>query len=217
VKDLGQTIAAFRQALSSPIYDPQPLAQKLYHMLFLNPQLKGPTLAEDLQAYLRDQKDKTLMWSLDGVLRYVPMAALHDGEQYLVERYRNVVFTTASLAGLTHPVSRDWKALGLGVSKSYPGFEAPVGRASELAAARPRLRQQEMPGVLPGTTKIDDQFTERALMDSLREGFRWSNIASHFSYQPRIPRSLFFCLATAPILKPQSSRTARTSLKRPNC
>jgi tetratricopeptide (TPR) repeat protein len=160
VKDLGQTIASFRQALASPNYDPKPMAQKLYRMLFLNPQPKGPTLADDLQVYLRDQKDKTLMWSLDGVLRYVPTAALHDGEKYLVERYRNVVFTTASLAGLTHSVSREWTALGLAVSKSYPGFEALAGARRELAAVVRDPADKSAQGVLPGNVKLDDQFTE---------------------------------------------------------
>jgi CHAT domain-containing protein len=44
--------------------------------------------------------------SLDGVLRYVPVAALNDGKQYLVERYQNVVFTPASQARLKNAPSR---------------------------------------------------------------------------------------------------------------
>jgi CHAT domain-containing protein len=36
------------------------------------------------------------MWSLDGTLRYLPVAALHDDSAYLVENYRNVVFTCQS-------------------------------------------------------------------------------------------------------------------------
>src|SRR5262249_20646907 len=58
VTDLDQTVAAFRQALSSDVYDPQPLAQKLYRMIFLKPQKTGKTLAADLDAYLRNQKEK---------------------------------------------------------------------------------------------------------------------------------------------------------------
>jgi hypothetical protein len=37
-----------------------------------------------------------LLWSLDGVLRYLPMAALFDGQHYMVERFNNVLFTPAS-------------------------------------------------------------------------------------------------------------------------
>ena len=43
------------------------------------------------------------MWSLDGVLRYVPISALHDGKAYLIERYPNLVFTRESLTRLLDP------------------------------------------------------------------------------------------------------------------
>src|ERR1043166_6003899 len=107
VSGLEQTVFELRAALSTPWTDPRPAAQKLYRMIFQTPQPKGlPTLERDLETYLRGQKDATLMWSLDGVLRYVPMAALSpDGEHYMIERYRNVVFTPASIPSLTQPVS----------------------------------------------------------------------------------------------------------------
>jgi tetratricopeptide (TPR) repeat protein len=73
--DLNKLVSDFRLTLRSDKYDPVPLAQKLYRALFLQTSDAGTTLAADLKAY----KAKTLMWSLDGVLRYVPIAALHDG------------------------------------------------------------------------------------------------------------------------------------------
>jgi CHAT domain-containing protein len=193
VADLDQTIAALRQTLRSDAYDPRPLAQKLYRMIFLKPQKQGKSLAEDLEAYLRDQKDKTLMWSLDGVLRYVSMAALHDGKQFLVERYRNVVFTPASLPGLTHTTSREWNALGLGVSKKYEGFKALSGVTKELSAIV-RDGSKQTTGVLPGAIKWDDEFKERAMTDSLSEGYKVVHIASHFSYQAANPEKSFLLL-----------------------
>src|SRR5258708_29809233 len=67
-EDLGRRIVAFRQALQNPSVDPRPLAQDLYRILV------GP-IRHDLE----QAGAKTLMWSLDGILRYVPVAALHDG------------------------------------------------------------------------------------------------------------------------------------------
>ena len=40
----------------------------------------------------------TLLWSLDSVLRYLPMAALYDGQHYMAERFNNVLFTPESLS-----------------------------------------------------------------------------------------------------------------------
>src|SRR5207244_54085 len=106
--DLNRKVLEFREVLQNPKYDPLPLAQELYKILI------GP-VAKDLQS----ANATTLMWSLDGVLRYLPISALHDGRQYLVEGYRNVVFTPASQARLKDVPAQNWDALGLGVTKAH--------------------------------------------------------------------------------------------------
>jgi len=196
VSGLDETVLAFRAALRSPKGDPRPLAHKLYRALFRTPQPKGaPTLAADLEKYLRDQKERTLMWSLDGVLRYVPVAALSpDGEHYLVESYRNVVFTPASIPTLANPVSRDWRALGLGVSKEHKPFVALPGVPRELSAIVRKDGEQGAGGVLPGAVKLDEAFSAGAMMDGLREGYPVIHIASHFRYDPADPNRSFLLL-----------------------
>ncbi|CAN5220512.1 hypothetical protein BH18ACI2_BH18ACI2_03570 [soil metagenome] len=111
--DLYRKVFAFREVLEDPKRDPLPLARELYGILV------GP-LAKDLHG----ARAETLMWSLDSVLRYIPVAALHDGERYMVERYRNVIFTPASNSRLKDAPSAGWKGLGLGVSKAKEGFSA---------------------------------------------------------------------------------------------
>ena len=106
--DLNRKVLAFREVLQNPKLDPLPLAQELYKILV------GP-VAKDLQS----AKAQMVMWSLDGVLRYLPVAALHDSKQYLVERYRTAVFTPASQSRLRVEPSRKWTALGLGVTKAH--------------------------------------------------------------------------------------------------
>lgn len=83
--DLNRAVLRLRQALQNPRGDARPEARALYEIMV------GPVAAD-----LERCGAKTLMGSLDGTLRYVPVAALYDGKQYLVERYRNVVFTPAS-------------------------------------------------------------------------------------------------------------------------
>ena len=67
--ELNKDVADFEQALRDPQSDPKRPAQLLYNILI------GPVKAE-----LEQAKAETLVWSLDGVLRYVPMAALYDGK-----------------------------------------------------------------------------------------------------------------------------------------
>src|SRR5262249_32582609 len=39
-------------------------------------------------------------------------------------------------------------------------------------------------GVLPGVVKLDEQFTEQAMLDKLRHRYKVVHIASHFDFQP---------------------------------
>ncbi len=59
--DLNRKVLALREVLQDPKLDPLPLAQELYRILVA-------PLARDLE----QAHAQTLMWSLDGVLRYVP-------------------------------------------------------------------------------------------------------------------------------------------------
>ncbi len=170
--ELNRKVLAFRTALQNPKLDPLPLAQELYKIIVA-------PMAKDLQA----AKAETLMWSLDGVLRYVPMAALHDGDKYLVERWRNVVFTAASKARLKDDPSRKWKALGLGVTKAH-GERIPAlpAVADEM---RSIIRETgSKTGVLPGTIKLDEQFTQETMQAGLRQQPSVVHVASHFQFQP---------------------------------
>ncbi|MGL5074646.1 MAG: CHAT domain-containing protein, partial [Waterburya sp.] len=67
-------------------------------------------------ATLKQKQVNTLVFIQDGILRNVPMSALHDGKQYLIEQY--AVATTPSLT-ITEPKPIDkanLKVLALGLS-----------------------------------------------------------------------------------------------------
>jgi CHAT domain-containing protein/Tfp pilus assembly protein PilF len=183
-KDLFTKVLAFREALQDPTIDPRPLAQELYKILV------GP-VAKDL----RDAHAETLMWSLDGVLRYVPMAALYDGEKYLVESYRNVVYTPASQARLKDIPSPTWKGLGLGVSKAQTGFKPLPAVPSELRGIiRDPAGDPKAEGVLPGSVMLDEAFTEDSMKKALRQKYPLVHIASHFQILPGNETSSFLLL-----------------------
>jgi CHAT domain-containing protein/Tfp pilus assembly protein PilF len=173
--DLNSKIQAFRETLQKPGSDPKPQAQELFNLLI------GPKLARDLE----QAGAKTLMWSLDGTLRYLPVAALYDGKQYLVERYRNVMLTSMGVDKLKDPVSPQWRALGLGVSKAHPGFDELKGVPRELRGIIVDESSSSTPeGVLRGRILLDENFTKQTMMVALRQRFSVIHIASHFKFQP---------------------------------
>ncbi|MDR3152681.1 MAG: tetratricopeptide repeat protein, partial [Deltaproteobacteria bacterium] len=121
--DLGRLAEEFRAALRNPAADPRPAGKKLYDAVFapLEPELEAAGA-------------KTVMLSLDGALRYVPMAALWDGERWLAEKYPTALYTLSTADKLrTPPPEGPASARALGVTAAWRGFPALPGVAAEIA------------------------------------------------------------------------------------
>lgn len=178
--DLNRKILDFRQVAENPTVDPRPKGQELYNILLAN-------LAEDL----KQAKAKTVMWSLDGALRYLPVAALYDGKRYLVEEYGISVFTPASNARLKDRPDRDWTAAGFGVTRPHEGASALPDVAIELTSI---IAEKPGQGILRGEVKLDDQFTQDAMRQTLLKHYPVVHIASHFRFQPGNETNSFLLL-----------------------
>lgn len=127
----------------------------------------------------------TLLWSLDGVMRYLPMAALYDGHHYMLERFRNVLFSPQSyghMAASSDANGSELSVLAMGLSKSYHGLPALPGVLPELDAIVHDPDVAESHGPLEGKLLTDDHFTLEALKTELGagDGFPVVHIASHF-------------------------------------
>jgi CHAT domain-containing protein len=177
-------VGKWRAALQNPVVDPRPLGQQLAGAII------GP-----IQADLNGDQATTILFSLDDILRFVPMAALYDGKQYLTEKYRTALFTGATLTARQGGDSpSDWNTssqqtlLALGVTQSHVvddpatgtelNFPALPGVAREInEIARTSTNPN---GILSGEALEDDQFTVKSLQIALATGYPVVHIASHF-------------------------------------
>ena len=151
-----------------------PKAQDLYTVLF-------SPLEKDLAA----AHAYTLLWSLDGVLRYLPMAALYDGKQYLLERYVTAELTTASLGNLNdQPKVGSWSALAMGVSKDYDKLGPLASVPGELDSIVTSPSVKDSHGPIPGTILLNDSFTKESMEDALHKPPPLIHIATHFVFNP---------------------------------
>jgi CHAT domain-containing protein/tetratricopeptide (TPR) repeat protein len=181
---LGKLILALRQQLQSSSSDPRPSLELLDHLL-LDP------IAADLAAAAKASPDgiPTLLWSLDGNLRYIPVSALYDskqpdGRQYLVERARNVVINSASQMHLADPASTDALSVAaLGVSNSYDGLPALSGVTVELDSVARDPAVAASHGPIGGKLYANEAFTLPALEDALSNSTPIVHIASHFIFK----------------------------------
>jgi CHAT domain-containing protein/predicted negative regulator of RcsB-dependent stress response len=169
-KGLASAVLAMREALEDPSQDARPAARRVYDAIV------GP-MAADLDA----ARAGTIIWFLDGVLRYIPTGALHDGDRWLAERYRSVVFPGGNLASITAAPRRPWTVVGLGVTKAHEGFPPLPGVRDELAAVVHGARGG---GVLPGEELLDEAFTAGAFAGALEGRRPVVHVATHFLFRP---------------------------------
>ena len=163
--------------LRSPHGNPLPAARELYDLMI-----------RPLEADLEQASARTIMFSLQGVLRYAPPAALHDGERYLIERY--------ALA-LHSPFADDKLRERFDASGNYPyGTIAALGTRHAIEGFSPlpavgrelerivRRDEDDMDGVAPGRMVIDGAFDRFALEDAALDGFPVLHVATHFHFEP---------------------------------
>lgn len=174
--DINRKIFEFQRALQNPGVDSRKLGKELYD-IFVKP----------LENDLKGAGAKTILWSLDGSLRYIPMAALSpDGKTYLAERYQNVVVTLGRQTNLfAKPSADEWRAIGAGVSKQHPGFSPLPSVPEEIGSI---IRDPAAAsGVLDGTRMLDEQFNLETLRNTVPQQtedgkpFNVLHLATHFS------------------------------------
>ncbi len=145
-------------------YNPQP-AQKIYDWMI------RPFTTDLEQAQI-----KTLVFIQDGILRSVPMAALHDGEKFLVQKYAIATTPTLTLTDPTTLNREKLRALALGLTKpaTIEGREFPP-------LANVSVELSKVKTLIPGSKELlNDEFTRNRLQQELNQTvYPLIHIATH--------------------------------------
>ena len=172
---LTATIQRFRAGLESrysDIADLQAAAQQLYRWLI-----------EPVELSLGETNPpQHLVLALDRSTRYIPVAALHDGQQYLVEKYNLSTILAATLTDATArtPIGETASVVAAGVSQRFEGFSALPNVPIELdAIVKDSRNRDDRLGVYPGRQLLDQAFTASNLKSSLTQDTRFLHIATH--------------------------------------
>jgi CHAT domain-containing protein len=143
--EVEQILAQMLQGLRATAFveDWLPFAQQIYNLL-LRPE-EGELAASDI---------KTLVFVPDGLLRSLPLAALHDGQQYLIEKY-SVVLTPGLQLLQPQAIDRlQMKGLLAGLSQAREDFSALPNVVTEISQIKAEI---------PSQVLLDQTFTNQAL------------------------------------------------------
>ncbi|BAY64864.1 hypothetical protein NIES22_49640 [Calothrix brevissima NIES-22] len=186
---IRETVNKFRRLLQNPssnIQEVKATGKQLYDWLI-----------KPVEPELKANKIQNLVFSLDRAARYIPIGALYDGQQYLIENYN---ISTVLSAGLTDTESRlpsgttNTKVLGLGLSNAVPGFNALPNVPAELDAII-RQKPGDKNGIYPGKEYLNKEFDYRTLRDNLK-GYNILHIATHGVFVPGRQDDSYLVLGT---------------------
>ena len=94
-------------------------------------------LIRPLEEGLKASNIKTLVFVTDGILRNLPPATLHDGKQYLIEKYSVAIAPSLRLTELQSTNTNRQDMLLAGLSQPRQGFQGLPGVKQEIEQIQP--------------------------------------------------------------------------------
>jgi len=160
--------AELREKLTKPetVPETKSLSKEIYDWLI------RPAAAD-----LAKSPVKTLVFVLDGSLRNIPMAALWDGQQYLVQKYAIALTPGLQLLPPKAIERVHLKSLTAGLTESRSGFPALEHVSTELSQIKSKI---------PGTELLNQKFTSDTLQTKIDSNdFPIVHIATHGQFSSR--------------------------------
>ncbi|HEY9811365.1 MAG TPA: CHAT domain-containing protein [Halomicronema sp.] len=163
------------------------VVEELYESFnILFPRKKRLEIAQKFYSFLVEPAEKelaaseieTLVFVPDGLLRNVPMAALYDGEKYLIEKYSVAITPGLQLLPPQKLEKSNLKVLMGGLTEARQGFGA-------LPAVK--LEAESISNEVSATVFLNEDFTEKVLQEKLLSShFPLVHLATHgqFSSNP---------------------------------
>ncbi len=166
---IEQTFDDLFASLSPFISSTNPLQphQKIYNWLI-----------RPFEQDLASSETQTLVFVLDGILQGLPLAALHDGQQYLIEKYSLALTPGLQILPSRSLTPDQFRTLAGGISEERPGFSALPGVAEEI---------EQISTLVPANVLLNQAFTTKALNEKLAStAFPIVHLATHGQFSSQV-------------------------------
>ncbi|MEM7714076.1 MAG: CHAT domain-containing protein [Cyanobacteria bacterium P01_A01_bin.68] len=128
-------------------------------------------LIKPIETDLAANNIKTLAFVLDGSMRNIPMAALYDGKQFLVEKYSVALSPGLQLMQAQQLKGDKLNVIAAGLSEARQGFKALPAVESEVKKISSRVKS---------TLLINENFTDKNLAKNIKsKPFSILHLATH--------------------------------------
>lgn len=178
--DLEKLIKNYLNALRNPRLDVRPVAEKLY-VLLVAPFSEVFT-ALDIQ---------TIIYVPDSMLRYVPLSALHDGKQWLIERFRVHRITSTTQSDFNKQPAKNLKLLAGAFSTGKVAFSVGEKEFNFQGLRFAGVEVETLNQTIPGTKiLLDKKFTPSQIRKEARF-YTAIHLATHAAFVAGHPDESF--------------------------
>lgn len=184
---LNDEVVKLRLLLEEPNSDETELkktSQQLYNWLI-----------KPIEKELSSTEINHLAFSLDRGFRYIPMAVLHDGQQYLIEKYTVTTFISVEYTDTEDRLPTQLEKtsiIGVGASK-FNGYDPLPHVLDEIDSIVRENRPDDPKGIYPGSQFLNKNFNFTNLRNNLK-GRKILHIATHGEFVPSNQYNSFLVL-----------------------
>ncbi|BAT53270.1 Tetratricopeptide TPR_3 [Nostoc sp. NIES-3756] len=178
--ELYQVINDFRQAIVVPYKDSKTPANKLYNWLI-----------KPIENDLKQANAQAIIYAPDGKLRYLPLAALYDGKNWLLERYIINNITTASLTKLNNKPQTSLPTLAAAFTKG--DYTVAVDERQEVFSGLPfaKVEVDNLAKTIKDTKVVlDKDFSPQITVPQMND-YKIIHLATHGMLVSGDPESSF--------------------------
>ncbi|MCT7948999.1 CHAT domain-containing protein [Ancylothrix sp. C2] len=167
-EELEKTLNSFRDEITNP--------RKIRQTTYLKPaQQLYQWIVAPIESELQENKIDDLVFAMDTGLRSTPVAAMHDGKQFLIEKYGVSLIPSFGLTDSRYRDVRNLKILAMGASTFTDQNDLPAVPV-ELA--------EILRGAWQGEKFINEQFTvENFIEQNKKQNFAIIHLATHGEFQ----------------------------------
>lgn len=166
--EVEKAIKLMRQSLNPAFSNQERLqvSQQLYNWLI-----------RPVESALSHRGIKTLVFVLDGSLRNLPMAGLHDGKHYLIEKYNIALSPGLQIMQSQSNINRRLKVIAAGLSQANQGFKALPSVESEVTQISSKLSSKLL---------LNQNFTDKKLKSVIKNTpFSVLHLATHGQFSSK--------------------------------
>ncbi len=191
---LNQAVKAFQHEVTNP--------RNIYTDSYLSPSQKlYDWIIKPFEANFKAENIDTILFCLGKGLRTLPIAALHDGQQFLVEKYSFSIIPAFNLIDSRYTPIKTAKILAMGASEFQEQPPLPavplelstiVNSDSINSGSIENISTQNFPMGWPGRLFLNQNFTLDNLKTQINsKAFNIIHLATHAEFRPGKPQNSY--------------------------